>query len=122
MPAGARTGLPGEGPRGLESVLKRRLNSQNGVVRPASVVTWYASPQWRMAVTRRALPACFRALLEPAAIIPPLGASGAGPAGTALREAIRSARCRAAATPGKVHVGFGTRASGRRSPRARGGA
>src|SRR5437773_3306395 len=59
MPAGARTGLPREGPRGLESVLKRRLNSQNGVVRPASVVTWYASPQWRMAVTRRSLPTCF---------------------------------------------------------------
>src|SRR2546427_11044903 len=119
MPAGARTGLPGEGPRGLESVLKRRLNSQNGVVRPASVVTWYASPQWRMAVTRRSLPACFRSLLEAAPLIPPLGASGACPAVTALREAIRAARRPASPTPGKVLVVSGAGASGRASPRAR---
>src|SRR3989442_13396982 len=109
MPAGARTGLPGEGPRGLESVLKRRLNSQNGVVRPASVVTWYASPQWRMAVTPGALPACFKALLEPAPIIPPPGASRALPAVTALRLGIRAGGCPAAGTPGKGILGFGAR-------------
>src|SRR5439155_2355612 len=40
MPAGSSTGLPLDGPIGLESVLKRRLNSQRGMVRPSSVVTW----------------------------------------------------------------------------------
>jgi len=39
MPAGTSTGLPRDGPSGLESVLKRRLNSQKGTVRPSSVVT-----------------------------------------------------------------------------------
>src|SRR5712691_9703897 len=40
MPAGSSTGLPLDGPSRLESVLKRRLNSQNGTIWPSSVVTW----------------------------------------------------------------------------------
>src|SRR3546814_4729175 len=37
MPARVSTGLPFAGPLSLESVLKRRLNSQNGIVSPAAV-------------------------------------------------------------------------------------
>src|SRR3990172_4563803 len=39
MPPRASTGLPFAGPLALESLLKRRLNSQKGIVSPASVVT-----------------------------------------------------------------------------------
>src|SRR3989454_7177546 len=39
IPWPTRTGLPGAGPFGLESVLKRKLNSQKGSVAPLPVVT-----------------------------------------------------------------------------------
>src|SRR3989449_10901250 len=39
IPWPTRTGLPGAGPLGLESVLKRKLNSQKGSVAPLPVVT-----------------------------------------------------------------------------------
>jgi hypothetical protein len=39
MLAGIKTGCPGSGPLPLESVLKRRLNSQNGWDSPLSTPT-----------------------------------------------------------------------------------
>ena len=39
IPARISAGVPFGGPLLLESVLKRRLNSQNGIVSPAAVVT-----------------------------------------------------------------------------------
>src|SRR2546422_102220 len=66
-----------------------------------------------MAVTRRSLPAFFRSLRWPIAIIPAPADRGAFPSASALRYAITSARWRAFSIPGKVMVVSGTTACGR---------
>src|SRR5712692_7496966 len=51
MPAPTITGLPGRGPPLLESVLKRRLNSQTLFTLPSAVFTVYVSRQCSIEVT-----------------------------------------------------------------------
>src|SRR5438034_42922 len=78
IPAPTITGLPGYGPRLLESVLKRRLNSQTLLSLPSAVRTVYVSPQWLIAVTCPGRGAAFRFAFDVAMFIMPPRCAGLG--------------------------------------------
>src|SRR3970040_1372557 len=96
MPCPTMTGAFGAGPLALESVLKRRLNSQYGTVSPAALVTKYESLQCRIAVTRLSGGASFR--LGSARGLPASGLPGCD---AFCRKAMRSALARSSLIPEK---------------------